>query len=371
MSGLRLRDRAFCPTTVQYIDKNWKTCTHTLSTALIEERPSAENIALILQMVHDDWDISNKANFIVHDNANVMKAAVRLLKEGDDVNCSAHTLQLCVKDAFKNVEDYEIVAIKCRRIISHFHQSNVATSALNKKQLQLGLKEERLVQSCTTRWDSIYFMCDTLHRNRSAVIAVLSDKSYTNSSTALNLEISEHGWGIMEELTTILKPLHIATKVLCSETKSTISAVRSVVKTLIDNHYSPKRTFVKEKILGMCSETATEEEPGGSSHDQYLEFLFATEGQVLDNTSQFEQFIAEPKISNRLDPLAWWRSRERAMPVMATLAKKYLAVSATSASSERLFSTAAGNIVTANRSCLAPENVSLLVFLNKNEDLLD
>lgn len=51
-----------------------------------------------------------------------------------------------------------------------------------------------------------------------------------------------------------------------------------------------------------------------------------------------------------------------AIPV---LAKKCLAIPATSVPAERTFSTA-GNIVNQKRACLLPENANLLVFLAEN-----
>lgn len=48
-------------------------------------------------------------------------------------------------------------------------------------------------------------------------------------------------------------------------------------------------------------------------------------------------------------------------PTLATTAQKYLAIVATSTTSERLFSTA-GNIITAKRSALSTENGNKLVF---------
>ena len=47
------------------------------------------------------------------------------------------------------------------------------------------------------------------------------------------------------------------------------------------------------------------------------------------------------------------------------MARRYLVVVATSVPSERLFSTA-GNVVTAKRCALEPENVEKLVFLHDN-----
>ncbi|KAK9537979.1 hypothetical protein VZT92_005546 [Zoarces viviparus] len=65
------------------------------------------------------------------------------------------------------------------------------------------------------------------------------------------------------------------------------------------------------------------------------------------------------------DPLAWWKSNQCKYPHIAMMARRYLAVPGTSVPSERVFSTA-GDIVTAKRSTLSPENVDILIFVKKN-----
>lgn len=64
-------------------------------------------------------------------------------------------------------------------------------------------------------------------------------------------------------------------------------------------------------------------------------------------------------------PLLWWRTNESTYPYIAKLARRYLAVPATSVPSKRVFSTA-GDIVTASRSVLSADNVDKLIFLTKN-----
>jgi len=69
-------------------------------------------------------------------------------------------------------------------------------------------------------------------------------------------------------------------------------------------------------------------------------------------------------------PLAKSSDRAKAItnakyPYVAMLAKRYLAVSATSVPSERVFSTA-GDIVSASRSALSASNVDKFIFLEKN-----
>lgn len=65
------------------------------------------------------------------------------------------------------------------------------------------------------------------------------------------------------------------------------------------------------------------------------------------------------------NPLIWWRDHEREYPLLALQAKQYLSIPGTSVPSERVFSTA-GDIVTAQRSCLTPQHVDQLLFLQKN-----
>ena len=64
-------------------------------------------------------------------------------------------------------------------------------------------------------------------------------------------------------------------------------------------------------------------------------------------------------------PLEWQKKNHTRFPYLSVLAKKYLAVPATSVPAERAFSIA-GHIVSQKRSCLLPENVNRLVFLAEN-----
>ena len=65
------------------------------------------------------------------------------------------------------------------------------------------------------------------------------------------------------------------------------------------------------------------------------------------------------------NPLSWWKQNQSAFPHLANYAKCLLAIPGTSVPSERVFSVA-GNIVTAQRANLSPDNVDILIFLKKN-----
>lgn len=102
-----------------------------------------------------------------------------------------------------------------------------------------------------------------------------------------------------------------------------------------------------------------------------IDFLFPTKKQ--DNTielqdpveREIEIYSKENQIDKNSSPLEWWKTNECRFPLLSQLARKYLAIPATSTPSERVFC-GAGNIVSAKRSCLKGNTVNMLVFLNNN-----
>lgn len=69
------------------------------------------------------------------------------------------------------------------------------------------------------------------------------------------------------------------------------------------------------------------------------------------------------------DVLAWWCTQQETYPRLSMLARVILALPATSAPSERIFSTA-GLTVNAKRSSLAPSAVDKIVFVHENSHLI-
>jgi hypothetical protein len=65
------------------------------------------------------------------------------------------------------------------------------------------------------------------------------------------------------------------------------------------------------------------------------------------------------------DPLSWWRLKAQQFPLLSELAIKYLCIPATSAPSERVFSTA-GLTISNMRSRLDPMTANELVFLHES-----
>ncbi len=88
--------------------------------------------------------------------------------------------------------------------------------------------------------------------------------------------------------------------------------------------------------------------------------------EVVDE--EVQHYRAVQSLSVDSNPLVWWKDNQNQFPHLAKLAKSYLGIPATSVPSERVFSTA-GDIVTAQRASLSPDNVDMMVFLKKNFQL--
>ena len=68
------------------------------------------------------------------------------------------------------------------------------------------------------------------------------------------------------------------------------------------------------------------------------------------------------------NPLLWWKENASKYPNLSILASRVLCIPATSAPSERVFSTA-GLTIANDRARLLPENADNLVFLHDNLNL--
>jgi hAT family C-terminal dimerisation region len=78
--------------------------------------------------------------------------------------------------------------------------------------------------------------------------------------------------------------------------------------------------------------------------------------------SEFDRYKDHPELERDGDPLDWWRLNATRYPKLAVLARRYLAIPASSASSERLFSRLKLT-ATAARQGLSPDTLCMLLFV--------
>ena len=92
-----------------------------------------------------------------------------------------------------------------------------------------------------------------------------------------------------------------------------------------------------------------------------------SQNKIRKEMDRYKSFSIPGKNVTTLD---WWKQHEGVLPLLASLAKRILAIPASSSKSERVFSTG-GNIVTAKRNRLSPKNVENLIVIKENMAMVD
>lgn len=156
------------------------------------EHRTALNLSNQLETTFSKWEIQQKVMAVVTDNPKIVLNAVNLLTnitEKNFLTCSAHTLQLAINNGLKYDKIEQLIQLS-NKIVGHFKHSNVATQCLKTKQEQLGLPTECLIQSCITRWNSVFMMLDRLYENRCPVSNVFADRTVTTAAMAQKFEVT-------------------------------------------------------------------------------------------------------------------------------------------------------------------------------------
>ena len=84
--------------------------------------------------------------------------------------------------------------------------------------------------------------------------------------------------------------------------------------------------------------------------------------------NEVSEYLQMHEIPIKSDTLIWRNEKKDKFPILSNLAQKYLAVSATSTASERLFSDA-GNLLTNKRTCMKPKLFKKIMFLKRNASM--
>lgn len=139
---------------------------------------------------------------------------------------------------------------------------------------------------------------------------------------------------------------------------STVSAPVQPVVRADSNGAGTKLTAaqreLQESMMGIAAadehDSALESDLERDTKEELNAYLRADPMPLFDSDAKYN------------DPLRWWKKHELRFPRVHALAMEILQVEATSASSERVFSSA-GLTIAKDRASLLPENAGMLVFL--------
>ncbi|CAN0847646.1 Zinc finger BED domain-containing protein RICESLEEPER 2 [Linum grandiflorum] len=160
--------KGYMAVTAHYIDNSWTLRSHMLRFIYVPAPHSSDRLAAVLVNCMLDWNIDTKVSTITLDNCSTNDAMIAkikkklvlpyLLREGAflHMRCSAHILNLIVKDGFDIVkEGIETI----RESVSYWLATAKRLEFFQETCKQLRVPcEKRLVLDCPTRWNSTFLM---------------------------------------------------------------------------------------------------------------------------------------------------------------------------------------------------------------------
>jgi len=324
------------------------------------------------------------------------------------MDCYCHKLNLCLDSAFETTGVSALLQ-KVRTVVNHFRRSPKATLKLLEAQRSLKPEVEavHIISDSKTRWASTYYMLQRFLRLRPALQQLLPLKT-------LDVVLLIKDWECIAEVIKILDPVAEAITTLEGDKYPTLTFVVEIVQLLTQHpqkfkYIEPRAEEFGEARLSDLSRRCNLEDmpeavylatildpnlknytvPTGKKKDtwalleaQYKRLATNLSAQVeqkesieeSDDTTSLaklrKQMVNKTPVQSEIKrykavdtpsmpALEWWKVNQIHFPVLYHLARKYLAIPASSAPVERLFSTA-GNVITKNRQRLKPETARAL-----------
>lgn len=474
MDSATCNDRQFIGINAQYMKKS-TIVIRNLAILEMYERQTAENLKNKLLEVLADYRIplSNIYSITTDNGANYLKIAKLLNKndhiDSDDDNicdevdivydannsdgldlsipninieeensfeirslpCAAHTLQLCIKDAFKKSRVSEMTIDNCRKAVKILRRPNLKQK-INSQNLR------KPVLDCPTRWVSTFFMLKSLiHLKRicndcEEVAQLLNDDTWNDiGNMILCLEPSQEAtvrlqsekitltdfysiWLICKNKTERIH-FDLAMNIVASmtEREKTLLANKAFLPAIFldprfkiilsDEEIITAKILIKDvyqQLLKVRPDRSSESQddtpvdlaiPGSSrssiavlpdsscSDNNYKADLMNLESILketqnspryflLDIDTLLNEYLSIPRLAITENALEFWSSK---LPnnVLADLAQIILAAPATQVTVERLFSTLKF-ILTPLRNRLLDQTVKNIILIKCNQDLL-
>ena len=214
--------------TVHFVDHNWDLKSFCLETVPLFDDHTGANISESIADIMANWQLStDKLVVTTTDNGSNFVAAFHSTGSAR-LSCFGHCLDLAIQKCLGKSEIDRALG-SCNTLVAAFHRSWKKQRDLKGKQIQLGLKEHKLISSVKTRWGSTYNMIERILEQQQAVSAVLAEdhKSYIMPTDAQ--------FSVLEKLAKVLEPLHFLTDALAGEQEVTASTITPILKHIMTN----------------------------------------------------------------------------------------------------------------------------------------
>ena len=134
-----------------------------------------------------------------------MVLASELLEDWGGLPCFGHTLQLAV-NAGLEISTISRLSGGCKKLVTHFKHSIVATTALHERLKTMNVPHHNLLQEVSTRWNLAYLIYEQLAEQRLTIYAVIHDDQITSPDKRY-LDLAADQWDLLSQLLVVLKPL--------------------------------------------------------------------------------------------------------------------------------------------------------------------
>ena len=401
------------------LNENFALSSFVFGTKEFDDVKTGENIrSFILNNILKDYLSTAEAedflmsSVIVTDNgANIVKA----LKSYKRLPCMCHNINLLVEGLIKDFPtNIRNTIAEVKALVTFFKHSGL-NSRLTKT----------LKQDVSTRWNSLYLMIESFNDMFDELEHILYERKDLFRLQGIDMTIikillqflnifKEASERLSAAKSPTINEIYVWRKKieahceLTSLDSSVLKQLKHSVMTNLDMRMSidnlhkiavildpnfkkmkflphSERNEIKHQILLMMMEAGKEikskqdhenkDQSSNSkkqflSHDIFKDFMDDSDLSDEDDKSiecQLNSYINE-KIKNLpVDICEYWNN-QTSYPTLKKLAQQILSIPASSAASERIFSSA-GKIFSENRTRLSPEHLDALIFLHKNKGL--
>ena len=196
----------------------------------------------------ETWKIPKEnAHVVVRNNArNMAKATAEF--GVPSLPCMAHTLQLAVNGGALSQRSIADALAVGRRVVGHFKHSPLACSRFEDIQKELNMPVKKLQQDVSTRWNSTYYMMQSLVEQKRALSAYAADYELPTTLTASH-------WGIMEKMITLLEPFEQLTRDISAAEATAADVIPGVVS--LTRLLADKKEEARNMLLKVVDEMAS------------------------------------------------------------------------------------------------------------------
>lgn len=182
---------------------------------------TSQAIAGAFNSMLQTWGIpKTSVHIVLRDNA---KNMIKAMSDAElpSLPCTAHTLQLAVHEGLLSQKSVADAVATGRRVVGHFKHSALAYSRLEDIQLEINQPAKRLQQDVQTRWNSTFYMIQSLVEQKRALGIFVSEHGLPDALMA-------HQWTLLEKVLSVLGPFEELTRKVSSSDATDADVIPAV-----------------------------------------------------------------------------------------------------------------------------------------------